>query len=94
VRLQFHQVDPLAAPVVAQQGQRRHRGQRQHVPPRPPERPGPDPDRSAVIRANAALAVVKGATVDALELAGDTLDPSDREEILHLALATLRGPAA
>ena len=53
---------------------------------------GPDGDRSAVIRANAALAVVKGATMAALELSGGTLDPADREEILRLALAALRGP--
>jgi hypothetical protein len=53
---------------------------------------GPDADRSAVIRANAALAVVKGATMSALELNGGTLDPADREEILRLALAALRAP--
>ena len=53
---------------------------------------GPDADRSAVVRANAALAVVKGATMAALELGGGTLDPAGREEILQLALGTLRGP--
>jgi hypothetical protein len=53
---------------------------------------GPDADRSAVIRANAALAVVKGATMAALELGGGALDPAEREEILRLALAVLRGP--
>jgi AcrR family transcriptional regulator len=52
---------------------------------------GPDPDRSAVVRANAALAVVKGATMAALELTGGTLDPADRAEILQLALGALRG---
>ena len=53
---------------------------------------GPDADRSAVIRANAALAVVKGATMAALELGGGALDPADRKEILRLALAALHGP--
>ena len=53
---------------------------------------GPDADRSAVIRANAALAVVKGATMAALELGGGALDPADRAEILRLALAALYGP--
>ena len=53
---------------------------------------GPDADRSAVIRANAALAVVKGATMAALEQGGGALDPADRAEILRLALAALRGP--
>jgi len=55
---------------------------------------GPDADRSAVVRAHAALAVVKGATMAALELGGGTLDPAGREEILQLALAALRGPQA
>ena len=53
---------------------------------------GPGADRSAVIRANAALAVIKGATMAALELGGGALDPADRKEILRLALAALHGP--
>jgi ABC-2 type transport system ATP-binding protein len=53
---------------------------------------GPDADRSAVVRAHAALAVIKGATMAALELGGGALDPADREEILQLALGVLRGP--
>jgi AcrR family transcriptional regulator len=53
---------------------------------------GPGADRSAVIRAHAALAVVKGATMAALESGGGTLDPADRDEILRLALGTLHGP--
>jgi AcrR family transcriptional regulator len=59
---------------------------------------GPGADRSAVIRAHAALAVVKSATMAALEL-GDgsggndgTLTPGVRAEILALALQTLRAP--
>jgi AcrR family transcriptional regulator len=54
---------------------------------------GPDADPSAVIRANAALAVVKGATMAALELGGGTLGSERRDEILALALGTLGGPA-
>jgi hypothetical protein len=53
---------------------------------------GPGADRTAVIRAHAALAVVKGATMAALESGGGTLDPADRDEILRLALGALRGP--
>jgi AcrR family transcriptional regulator len=53
---------------------------------------GPDADRSAFVRANAALAVIKGATMAALELGGGTLDPAEREEILQLALGTLHRP--
>jgi len=53
---------------------------------------GPDADRSAVLRAHAALAVIKGATMAAVELGGGTLDPAARTEILELALAALRGP--
>jgi AcrR family transcriptional regulator len=52
---------------------------------------GPDADPSAVIRAHAALAVIKGATMAALELGGGTLDSQVRADILQLALATLRG---
>jgi AcrR family transcriptional regulator len=55
---------------------------------------GPDGDRSAVIRANAALAVIKGATMAALGFGDGTLDSQDRAEILALALATLHGPPA
>jgi AcrR family transcriptional regulator len=55
---------------------------------------GPDADRSAVIRANAALAVVKGATMAALELDAGPLDAQVRAEILALALATLHAPPA
>jgi AcrR family transcriptional regulator len=54
---------------------------------------GPGADRSAVIRAHAALAVVKGATLAALESGGGTLDPADRDEILRLALGALHGSA-
>ena len=53
---------------------------------------GPDAERSAVVRAHAALAVIKGATMAALELGGGALDPADRAEILRLALAALHGP--
>jgi len=53
---------------------------------------GPDADRSAIVRANAALAVIKGATMAALELNSGSLDPADRAEILQLALSTLRAP--
>jgi AcrR family transcriptional regulator len=52
---------------------------------------GPDADRSAVVRAHAALAVIKGATMAALELGGGALEPADREEILQLALGVLSG---
>jgi AcrR family transcriptional regulator len=52
---------------------------------------GPDADRSAVVRAHAALAVIKGATMAAIELGGGTLEPADREEILQLALGVLSG---
>ncbi len=53
---------------------------------------GSGADRSAVIRAHAALAVVKGATLAALELGDGTLTPAGRAEILGLALQTLRAP--
>jgi AcrR family transcriptional regulator len=53
---------------------------------------GPDADRSAVVRAHAALAVIKGATMAALELDGGALEPAEREEILQLALGVLSGP--
>jgi AcrR family transcriptional regulator len=51
---------------------------------------GPDPDRAALIRANAALAVVKAATLAALQLSGGPLEPADRAEILAAALRVLR----
>jgi len=51
---------------------------------------GPDADRAALIRASAALAVVKGATSAALELAPDgKLSPDDRAEVLATALRAL-----
>jgi AcrR family transcriptional regulator len=50
---------------------------------------GPEPGRAAVIRAHAAFAVTKGATLAALELSGDVLKPADRAEILAAALRTL-----
>jgi AcrR family transcriptional regulator len=52
---------------------------------------GPDAGRSAVLRANAALAVIKGATMAALQLDGGTLDDEVRAEILALALGALHG---
>ncbi len=55
---------------------------------------GPGADRAAVIRAHAAFAVVKNATMAAMSLdpapAGDAkLDPADRAEILGAALRAL-----
>jgi len=50
---------------------------------------GPDPDRAALIRANAALAVVKAATLAAVQLSGGPLEPADRTEILAAALRVL-----
>lgn len=51
---------------------------------------GPDADRGALIRASAALAVVKGATTAALELDPDgKLNPDDRAEVLAIALQAL-----
>lgn len=51
---------------------------------------GPDAGRAALIRASAALAVVKGATSAALELAPDgKLSPDDRAEVLATALRAL-----
>lgn len=49
---------------------------------------GPDPDRHAIVRAQAAFAVVKGATAAVLESKGG-LDPADRAEILAAALRAL-----
>ena len=51
---------------------------------------GPDPDRAALIRANAALAVVKAATLAAVQLSGGPLEPADRAEILAAALRVLK----
>jgi AcrR family transcriptional regulator len=50
---------------------------------------GPDPDRAALIRANAALAVVNAATVAAVQLSGGPLAPADRAEVLAAALRVL-----
>jgi AcrR family transcriptional regulator len=51
---------------------------------------GPDPGHAALIRANAALAVAKAATIAAMDLGGGTLTPGDRAEVLALALGTLK----
>jgi hypothetical protein len=51
---------------------------------------GPDPDRAALIRANAALAVAKAATLAAVQLSGGPLAPADRAEVLAAALRVLR----
>jgi AcrR family transcriptional regulator len=51
---------------------------------------GPDPDRAALIRANAALAVVKAATMAAVQLSGGPLAPADRAEVLAAALRVLQ----
>jgi AcrR family transcriptional regulator len=51
---------------------------------------GPDPDRAALIRANAALAVVKAATLAAVQLSGGALAPADRAEVLAAALRVLK----
>jgi AcrR family transcriptional regulator len=51
---------------------------------------GPDPDRAALIRANAALAVVKAATLAALKLGDGSLQAADRAEVLAIALRTLK----
>ena len=50
---------------------------------------GPDPDRAALIRANAALAVVKAATMTAVQLSGGPLTMADRAEVLAAALRVL-----
>jgi AcrR family transcriptional regulator len=50
---------------------------------------GPGADRAALIRAHAAFAITKGATMAALELGGGKLSADDRAEILALALRTL-----
>lgn len=51
---------------------------------------GPDAGHAALIRANAALAVVKAGTFAAVDLAGGTLTPDDRAEVLAVALRTLK----
>lgn len=51
---------------------------------------GPDPDRAALIRASAALAVARSAALTALELSGGTLDPADRAEVLAIAMRILK----
>jgi hypothetical protein len=43
-----------------------------------------------LIRANAALAVVKAATLAAVQLSGGPLAPADRAEVLAAALRVLR----
>jgi AcrR family transcriptional regulator len=52
---------------------------------------GPDPGRAALIRASAALAVAKAATIAAIDLGGGTLSPDDRAEVLAVALRALKG---
>jgi AcrR family transcriptional regulator len=51
---------------------------------------GPDASHAALIRANAALAVVKAATFAAIDLGGGELSQDDRSEVLALALRTLK----
>jgi AcrR family transcriptional regulator len=51
---------------------------------------GPDPSHAALIRASAALAVVKAGTLAAVDLADGTLTPADRAEVLAVALQTLK----
>jgi AcrR family transcriptional regulator len=55
---------------------------------------GPGADRAAIIRAHAAFAVVKGATMAAMSLGAlddeGKLDPDARAEVLSLALGALR----
>ena len=51
---------------------------------------GPSPDRAAMIRASAALAVAKAGTLAAIDLGGGTLSAADRAEVLAVALRTLR----
>jgi AcrR family transcriptional regulator len=51
---------------------------------------GPDPRHVALIRANAALAVAKSATIAAMDLSGGTLTADDRAEVLAVALRTLK----
>jgi len=51
---------------------------------------GPDPDRAALIRANAALAVAKAATIAAMQLGGGKLEAADRAEVLAIAVRALK----
>jgi AcrR family transcriptional regulator len=53
---------------------------------------GPGAGHAAIIRASAALAVAKAATLAALDLNAGTLLPADREEILATALRALETP--
>ncbi|WP_279579075.1 hypothetical protein [Fodinicola feengrottensis] len=54
---------------------------------------GPRPSRAGKIRAQAAFAVVKEATVGAMGSAHDSLRPADRAEILAAALRALNPPS-
>jgi AcrR family transcriptional regulator len=51
---------------------------------------GPAPDRAALIRANAALAVAKAATLAAMQLSGGKLEAADRAEVLAIAMRALK----
>jgi AcrR family transcriptional regulator len=51
---------------------------------------GPGAGHTGAIRAHAAFSVTKGATLAALELSGDGLEPADRAEILAAALRALQ----
>ena len=51
---------------------------------------GPAPDRAALIRANAALAVAKAATLAAMRLGDGKLEASDRAEVLAIAMRALK----
>ena len=51
---------------------------------------GPAPDRAALIRANAALAVAKAATLAAMRLGGGKLEAADRAEVLAIAMRALK----
>jgi AcrR family transcriptional regulator len=51
---------------------------------------GPAPDRAAIIRAHAALAIVKSATMAAMDLdEAGAIRPEDRAEVLALAIRAL-----
>jgi AcrR family transcriptional regulator len=50
---------------------------------------GPGADHAAIIRANAAFGVIKGATMAALAAGDGKLSPADRAEILNAALRAL-----
>ena len=50
---------------------------------------GPAPGHAALIRANAALAVAKAATLAALDMNAGALPPADRAEVLATALRAL-----